>query len=183
MVAGTLENGIGRGEYVTMGRFVGHLTPACIAAAVEVMDDRSLLRVAFVLESKESLKDLIGVLPADRLDGIIGAAAEENLWPEVLDLLTHLTLEQRQALVERAAARDDGSTLAALLAAAQQEDMWAELLPLIPLLPEKGRERVAAIVAAMDPGQREEISQRLRAAGLMDRLGPLGEALLDGRPS
>ncbi|MFL5829503.1 MAG: hypothetical protein ACJ76X_06260 [Solirubrobacteraceae bacterium] len=173
---------IGRGEYVTMGRFVGHLTPACITAAVEVMDDRSLLHVAFVLESKESLKDLIGVLPPDRLDGIIRAAAEENLWPEVLDLLTHLTLEQRRALVERAAARDDGSTLAALLAAAQQEDMWAELLPLMPLLPAEGRQRVAAIVAAMDPGERDEISRHVRAAGLMDRLGPLGEALLDGRP-
>jgi hypothetical protein len=172
---------IGRGEYVTMGRFVGHLAPACITAAVEVMDDRSLLHVAFVLESKDSLKDLIGVLPADRLDGIIRAAATENLWPEVLDLLAHLTLEQRRALVERAAARDDAGTLAALIAAAQQEDMWAELLPLIPLLPQAGRQRVAEIVAAMDPGERELISERVRAAGLIDRLGPLGEALLDGR--
>jgi hypothetical protein len=221
---------IGRDEYVTMGRFVGHLTPAAITAAVEVMDDRSLLHVAFVLESKASLKDLIGVLPPPRLDGIVRAAATENLWPEVLDLLAHLTLEQRRAIVERAAAWDDGSTLSALLSAAEQEGMWAELLPLVPLLPEEGRQRVAEIVggleldddavrliataviendlwdpvltiaehmpepelqrivsrlvgpvATMDAEERESIAQRARAAGLMDRLGPLGEALLDGR--
>jgi hypothetical protein len=139
-----------RGEYVTMGRFVGHLSPAAIIAAVEAMDDSSLLHVAFVLESKDSLKELVGVLPSPRLDGIVRAAADANLWSEVLDLLRHLTLQQRKALIERALAWDDGSALASLLQAAQQEGMWAELLPLVPLLPPQGRERVAAIVGELE---------------------------------
>jgi hypothetical protein len=229
-VAAITRELIGRHEYVTMGRFVGHLSAEAITAAVAVMDDRSLLHVAFVLESKESLKDLVGVLPPPRLDGIVTAAAAENLWPEVLDLLTHLTLEQRRALVGRAAAWDDGRTLAALLSAAERGGMWAELLPLVPLLPEEGRRRVAEIVtrleldddavqqiataviendlwdpvltiaenmpepelqrvvarlaepvAAMEPGERAAIAHRARAAGMLDRLGPLSEALLDGR--
>jgi hypothetical protein len=229
-VAAITSELIGRQEYVTMGRFVGHLSADAITAAVDMMDDRSLLHVAFVLESKESLKELVGVLPPARLDGIIAAAAAENLWPEVLDLLTHLTLDQRRALVERAATWDDGSTLAALLSAAERDGMWAELLPLVPLLPAQGRQRVAEIVAglelddeavqqiaaaviendlwdpvmtiaenmgepdlqrvvarlaepvaAMEPGEREAIARRARAAGLIDRLGPPGDALLDGR--
>ena len=100
---------IGRGEYVTMGRFVGHLSSDAIVSAVGVMDDTALLRVAFVLESKDSLEDLVGVLPSERLDGIIEAAANADLWPEVLDLLGHLALDQRRELVERASAWDAGA--------------------------------------------------------------------------
>lgn len=217
---------IAREEYVTMGRFVGHLGTDSIVSAVGVMDDTRLLHVAFVLESKDSLKELVGVLPSERLDGIVQAAASANLWPEVLDLLGHLTLEQRRALVDRASAWDDGSTLGALLEAARTQGMWAELLPLVSLLPSEGRERVAVLVSAleldddavqeiatavvehdlwepvliiadalqdgdldrvaarladpvmsMDPVERELIAERARAAGLMDRLGPLSAAL------
>ena len=38
-------------------------------------------------------------------------------------------------------------------------------------------ERLADPVAAMDPVEREVIAERARAAGLMDRLGPLSAAL------
>ena len=141
---------IGRGEYVTMGRFVGHLSNDAIVSAVGVMDDTALLRVAFVLESKDSLEDLVGVLPSERLDGIIEAAANADLWPEVLDLLGHLALTQRRELVERASAWDAGSTLGALLDAARTQNMWAELLPLVTLLPDAGRERVAGLVSALE---------------------------------
>ena len=141
---------IGRGEYVTMGRFVGHLSSDAIVSAVGVMDDTALLRVAFVLESKDSLEDLVGVLPSERLDGIIEAAANADLWPEVLDLLGHLALTQRRELVERASAWDAGSTLGALLDAARTQNMWAELLPLVTLLPDAGRERVAGLVSALE---------------------------------
>ncbi len=217
---------IGREEYVTMGRFVGHLGQDAIVSAVGVINDTALLRVAFVLESKDSLKQFVGVLGSERLDGIIVAAADANLWPEVLDLLGHLSLTQRRELVQRAAAWDEGSTLGALLDAAHTQNMWAELLPLVTLLPQEGRERVAGLVssleldddavqeiatavvehdlwesvliiadsledadlarvakrladpvAAMDPVEREVIAERARAAGLMDRLGPLSVVL------
>lgn len=220
---------IARNEYVTMGRFVGHLGTDSIVAAVTVMDDVAVLRVAFVLESKDSLTDLVEVLPEDRRDGIVEAAATANLWPEVLDLLGHMTLAQRRDLVERAAAWDDGRTLEALLEAARSEGMWAELLPLVSLLPGEGRTRIAGIVgtleldddsvgeittavvendlwepvliiadalrpedlervtarlavpvAMMDPIERATIAAHARAAGLIDRLGPLRVALSGG---
>ena len=119
-----------------------------------------------MLESKDSLKDLVGVLPGERLDGILAAAASANLWPEVLDLLGHLTLDQRRELVERAAAWDDGSTLGALLDAARTQNMWAELLPLVSLLPAEGRERVAGIVGSLelDDDSVQELATRRRRA-------------------
>ena len=52
-----------REEYVTMGRFVGHLHDDAVRATFDVLDDVALLRVAFVLEQKESLEHLISLLP------------------------------------------------------------------------------------------------------------------------
>jgi hypothetical protein len=103
-----------RGEHVTMGRFVGHLAPDAVVAAAEVMDDQALLHVAFVLESKDSICMLVGVLAPERLKGIARAAEGAGLWAEALDLLAHLDPEgqarfvsvlgpgERRRLVERA---------------------------------------------------------------------------------
>jgi hypothetical protein len=96
----------GREEYVTIGRFVGHVPSQSISAALEVLDDGSLLRTAFVMEAKGNLEELIGLLPSTRIDGIIDAAASQQLWPEALDLLSHLNHEQRADFANRVAARD-----------------------------------------------------------------------------
>ena len=58
-----------RGEYVTMGRFVGHLSREAIEGALAAMDDRSLLGVVFVLEDKDGLPDLVALLPANGSPG------------------------------------------------------------------------------------------------------------------
>jgi hypothetical protein len=55
-----------RRDYVTMGRFVGHLRDDAIIAALDAMEDADLLHVAFVLEDEEQLARLVGTLPADR---------------------------------------------------------------------------------------------------------------------
>jgi hypothetical protein len=183
-IAAITDELMSREEYVTMGRFVGHLSPASVTAAVAVMDDRAVLHVAFVLEAKDSLKDLVGVLPPARLDGIVRAAATENLWPEVLDLLAHLTLEQRRAFVERAGLDLDDDAVEQIAMAVVEHDLWDPVLTIADHMREPELQRVTARLAGpvseMDPVRREAIAQRARSAGLMDRLGPLSEALLDG---
>lgn len=79
-----------RSEYVTMGRFVGHLGGAALAAAVAEIDDPTLLRTAFVLEDRNGLDALAELLGEDRLESLIDAAEREGLWAEVLDLLQHM---------------------------------------------------------------------------------------------
>ena len=49
-----------RGEYVTMGRFVGHLNDEALRASVGTLDDATLLRTAFVLEDRDRL-DALGI--------------------------------------------------------------------------------------------------------------------------
>jgi hypothetical protein len=96
-----------RREYVTMGRFVGHLSDDAIAAAVASMDDEALLQTAFVLEDRSQLSRLFGKLPRGRAAGIIAVAADEGLWLEALDLLNHLQKRQRKEMVLAALALDE----------------------------------------------------------------------------
>jgi hypothetical protein len=95
-----------REEYVTMGRFVGHLPDASVYAALDEVDDRALLRIAFVLERKERLDELIELLGRERYDGLVAAAASADLWPEVLDLLSHLGPVRQRELIELTRQRD-----------------------------------------------------------------------------
>ena len=113
-----------RGEYVTMGRFVGHLSEPALRASVAVIDDATLLRTAFVLEERDRLDALAELVGENRIAGMIEVAEEEGLWPEALDLLMHLDADRvaeglsqldprRRELLERRA-REEGVVLPAV---------------------------------------------------------------------
>jgi hypothetical protein len=78
-----------RDEHVTMGRFVGHLSDEALAAAIEEMDDRMLLRVTFVLEEQDRLGHLIELLPERRRQSISEIEAGEEFAPLARELLGH----------------------------------------------------------------------------------------------
>ena len=94
-------------EYVTMGRFVGHLSDDSIAAAIAHMDDEAVLQTAFVIEDRAQLSRLFAKLPKGRPAGVIAAAAASGLWLEALDLLNHLHKRQRKEMVLAALALDE----------------------------------------------------------------------------
>jgi hypothetical protein len=98
---------VARREYVTMGRFVGHLSDEAITAAIATMDDEAVLQVAFVLEDKSQLSRLFAKLPTGRSGGIVAAAAQGGLWLEALDLLNHLHKRQRKEMVLAALALEE----------------------------------------------------------------------------
>ena len=135
-----------------MGRFVGHLSPDAITAAVAEMDNGSLLRVAFVLESKDSLEELVALLPPKRLDGIIEVATSAGLWPEVLDLLSHLTEPSRERFAQMPSIRAEG-VLEAIVQVAVEQGLWVELLPLARLLPAEAQERIARFASTLQLDQ------------------------------
>ncbi len=163
---------LARGEHVTMGSFVGHLGPDAIRAAIDQMDDAALLQVAFVLESKDSLQGLIELLPGERIDGIIDAAAREDLWPEVLDLLSHLDTEQTRRLADAAAAREE-AVLSSLILSTQEHDIWAAALPVTSAMSEVSRRRFAELPAIQAEGVLERIVSVAREYRLWPHLLPL----------
>ncbi|MBA2505872.1 MAG: hypothetical protein H0V29_07995 [Thermoleophilaceae bacterium] len=132
-----------RGEWVPMGRFLGHLPLATVAAVVATLSDEALLQIAFVLEDKKQLDDVIALLPAERHQSVIRAAAEHDLWPEALDLMAHVKKKRRRELVALAAAQDE-DLLASLARSVEENGLEAELTALIELLPEEDRAAIGS---------------------------------------
>ncbi|MFJ1762925.1 hypothetical protein ACIOD2_21620 [Amycolatopsis sp. NPDC088138] len=105
-VAGELA---GREDWITLGRFVGHLPDPTVRRCLEEIDDPGLLRIAFVLDDKSRVDHVVGLLPAHRLGRVITAAgADEDLWVPALDLLNHLSAERRGTLAPMLGALPDG---------------------------------------------------------------------------
>src|SRR5947209_3271714 len=207
-----------RREFVAMGRFVGYLPVQTLAAAVGALSDGDVLRAAFVMEAKDRLDELVGILGDNRVEGLIEAAQNEELWAEVIDLLAHLGPERRAALVARASSREE-EVLQAIVAVAAEQGLWREVMPLVELLEDDVRRRVAVMAAALelddqslsqlleavaehdaglallgglddelkerlveplrriDGPRRALIAERVRKAGMIDQLGPLGQVL------
>lgn len=57
-----------RREYVTMGRFVGQLTDAALASALEALDDEALVQTLFVMEDPLDMDRLARVTDRERID-------------------------------------------------------------------------------------------------------------------
>jgi hypothetical protein len=167
-----------RGEYVAMGRFVGHLSDETVSASLQAIDDESLLRLCFVLEAKQRLGHVAGLLPDDRVAGLIRAAAESDLWPEALDLLGHLS-EKRRGRFADAAAEQDDAVLTDLVRAAQREDLWDLLLPITRVMSDESRRRFASLPAIHEPDVLDSIVQTAERDGLHEDLEPLIEHLPD----
>lgn len=146
---------VDRGEYVTMGRFVGHLRDAAIAAALEATDDTALLRTGLVLEEKSRLAEVAELLGPARLEGVIETACAEDLWPEALDLLSHLGTERQRRLIEQAVERDE--VLESLVQAAERHGIWDEVLHLQSVTSDASQQRFIRFVEQ----QHSELGSRL----------------------
>ncbi len=128
-----------RCEYVAMGRFVGHLSDEALSAALAVMDDGTMLKVGFVFDEKRRLERLMKLLAPARIDGLIAAAARENLWLEALDLLGNLNARGRVKIVAGAQELDD-EAVAALVATVVEHDLWDQARVLAERVPALERE-------------------------------------------
>jgi len=89
-----------RDEHIVMGRFVGHMTDEALLAAFAVLDDASLLRIAYFVEEKDQLDNVIGLLSTERLRGVIRSAVDEDAWPLVDGVLEHVSGERAAVLIE-----------------------------------------------------------------------------------
>jgi hypothetical protein len=163
---------IGRDEYVTMGRFVGHIAPDALEAALAAMSDSDLLAVAFVIEDKSALDGLIDELGLERLEGVLTAAADEALWPEALDLFANLSDARRSAIADAAAEADD-RVLASLVAAAGEHGLWDAVLPIVRSMSERSLQRLASLGAISEPSVLDGIVAAAAVHGLWNELLPL----------
>lgn len=167
---------IQRGEYVTMGRFVNFLPLATLRAAVpRIEDEADLLRVAFVMEGKSSLDDLLDIARS-RVQKLIDAAHTHDMWAEALDLIGNLSLDNRAELADVAASQDP-IVLDALIQAAHRLGMWDALLPVVAVMSPDSLARFAEIPAVLDPEVLDGIVTAALDGDLWLDLLPLSTAL------
>lgn len=163
---------IDRDEYVTMGRFVGLLSPSTLRAAVPAIEsDAALLHTAFVLEDKDRLDDLLTVA-RDRVGGLIRTAHEQDMWGEALDLLSHLNLANKAELGDLAAAQDD-ELLDALIRAVQRMGNWEDMLPVMAAMSPDSLRRLAELPAVVETEVLRDLVATTAEYDLWDALLPL----------
>ncbi len=133
-----------REEFIAMGGFVGHLSEAALRAAIAVVSDETLLRTAYVIESKGSIGALVATLETKRLESIIATANAADLWVQALDVLHHVSEEQRGELGDIAAGQAD-EVLDGMVRAAQRELLWEDVLPVTRAMSPDSRARFAAL--------------------------------------
>jgi hypothetical protein len=176
LVVAVAKELLARDEHVTMGRFVSYLSKETLrAATAEIPDDADILRVAFVMEGKEHLDELIDVA-RDRLPGLVRTAYEQDLWAEALDLISRLSMDNLAELAEIATAEDD-ELLNALVHAARDLDAWDVLLPVTAVMSAESLHRFAAVPAVVEADVLADIVETALAGPLWLDLLPLTKHL------
>lgn len=132
-----------RGEYITMGQFVDVLPRATLLAAADAIESPlALLRIAFFVESREQLACVIAHLSHARRAEVIHAAAEHELWPEVIDTLERIDEHTRAELAAQALTEHD-AVLDSLIRAAAVHDLWPQLLAIGTTIDDDSQSRFA----------------------------------------
>jgi hypothetical protein len=165
-----------REDWITLGRFVGHLGDEAITAAAAVLGDDALLRVGFVAEDLDRLGTVVHSLSEERLQRVVRVAHETGLWREALNLLDVLDEESRGILAD-VAANADPAVLVSMAETAQAEDLWDVALTAVRAMSPGSRATFALVAAELPAATRETLAERAEAHDLLDELGPIREAL------
>ncbi|MBJ7457723.1 MAG: hypothetical protein JHD02_00900 [Thermoleophilaceae bacterium] len=130
VVLDVAKNLADRGEWIVMGSFAGHLDPATASATFSAVTDEGLLKTAFVMEDKSQLGQQLSMVDDERLDGILLVAAEDDLWPEALDLLINLRGHQRQRVID-AVVQQEPLVIDSLIESLYEHDLWPSVFDVV----------------------------------------------------
>jgi hypothetical protein len=89
-VVAVTEELLDRGDFVTMGRFVGAMTGETLAAVLEITEDDELLKVCALAESAAGVDEVFDALGAERLADLRRRARRKDLRQEALVLKDRL---------------------------------------------------------------------------------------------
>jgi hypothetical protein len=103
-IAGITRELVQRSEYVTIGRFVGHLSAEARLAALVELDSDTRAQVVFVVEDEAGLEQMFADVPPPERAELVDAAARAGLSAELLELLGRLPEPLRSSYLELATA-------------------------------------------------------------------------------
>lgn len=164
-----------RGEFVTLARFVDYVSGDAIRAVMDKLTDNAvLLHIAFFVEDKSRLNELVGFLPESRLRDIIYLAADESqdLWPEALALMGYVGPVWRKRLGDLAATLDEAVILS-MARSAQSKNLWGAVLPIIAVMSAGNQSRLLNLPFLHEDGVLDAIIKTVDLDHLWEQLLPL----------
>jgi hypothetical protein len=160
---------LGRGEYLTLGRFLAAAPSDVIRSILDIASNLEVLHVACYAEARDKVEAIIADLPDSRLHGIMRAAADTGRLHEGLSLLTSLgeTTQVRMGVI----AADLGRTvLDAVIREVQRLDVWADLVPVLGVLTDAARREFVNVPATKEPEVIRAVLVAVRTHGMGGQL-------------
>lgn len=156
-----------RREYVTMGRFVDVLGNEAIKAVMRELDDDALVRIGVFVERRTRLVELIDLVPADRLRGIVQSvsAGAAEVQAAGLAMMSQLPPRHQGQLGDLAVALG-AEALTALIATAQRHNAAEVVAAVMVNVSADGRHAFVALLEGMDPKLLAAWAQATTQAGL-----------------
>ncbi|TDU32514.1 hypothetical protein DFR24_1912 [Panacagrimonas perspica] len=138
-----------RREFIVMARFVDTLTDEQIRGCMAVIDDESMLRIGFFVESPQRLAEVVSLMNDARLQKVVAIAGrpELALGGAVMVLLSGVEAPLRVRIVQAAMTHADESVGEQLVIAAREHGMQALLTDLVASLPAVASQRLARLMA------------------------------------
>lgn len=121
-----------RKEYVAIGVLIAFVENEVMEHALQNASDIDVLFSSFMVEEKDRLADGISMLSDERLASIIHTAADEGMWLEALDLMSHLETDEFRRVASQAMSLDK-KTLGAMLEFATDNELLYIMAPAICL--------------------------------------------------
>jgi hypothetical protein len=133
-----------REDFVTMSRFVDFISDEAIVAVEEAIPDEGrLLRIAFLMESKNRVDHIFRMLPNERVQRMLARVQEDPnaLLAEFLSLLVHVSYSFKRELGDIVAGQSE-ELLNAYILGAHEQHLWSDVLPVVAAMSPVSRQRV-----------------------------------------
>lgn len=164
-----------RRAFITMARFVDHVSDAAMRLALSsIHDAEALLHIGFFVENRARLDQMMDLVTDDQLRAIVKLAQDpaKGYWAEALALMQPVSIERRRRLGE-IVAQQSPAELEQVLRMSHAQGLWGELLPVMASLSPESQRKLLQIPGLDEPGVLESIAETAKQQDLVNLLAPL----------
>ncbi|CAM3641272.1 hypothetical protein [Smaragdicoccus niigatensis] len=146
-----------RGDFSTISKFIDYVSDETLRAVEEALpDETALLKVAFMMESKNRVDHIFRMLPRERIERLLQRIQQDpaGLLSEFLSLLVHVSYGFKRELGDIFANQAEGLINEYILEA-HRRGLWIDVLPVVSAMSPPSQHRVVNL-----PALREDEVQR-----------------------
>jgi hypothetical protein len=146
-----------RGDFATISRFIDFVADDTLRAVEEAIpDETALLKVAFMMESKNRVDHIFRMLPRERIERLLQRIQDDpaGLLSEFLSLLVHVSYGFKRELGDIFASQAE-DLINEYILEVNRRGLWTDVLPVVAAMSPDSQERVVNL-----PALREDSVQR-----------------------